>query len=275
MDDFFNPPQTESSDADDFLRREREALGDSFSAPVGGANGGSHEHDFETSAAAFPDLDDDDGLGSFVSSTPAAVASAGVPPPSSYGGGSFGTQEAQQVSVTGTNEFAAFENEYPELEETSAPIVQNNGYGASPYQQPPSMFQSTPAPAPVEQESEFIRSWKVKQAEEIERREAESSRKKEETIVKAQNAIDNFYKEYNSKKEKNISKNKEEEEAFNEKRTDALAKGTTWERICTMVELQDSRSKSTTKSKQDVARFKEILLALKREGESAPGAAGF
>lgn len=52
------------------------------------------------------------------------------------------------------------------------------------------------------------RSWRIKQAEEIAVREAESSRKKEETIVKAQNAIDNFYKEYNSKKEKNIATNK-------------------------------------------------------------------
>lgn len=56
---------------------------------------------------------------------------------------------------------------------------------------------------------------------------------------------------------------REEEAAFNETRTDALAKGTTWERICSMVELQDSRSKTSTKSKQDLARFKEILLALK------------
>lgn len=53
-----------------------------------------------------------------------------------------------------------------------------------------------------------FRSWKVKQAEDIAKREEESSRKKEETIVKAQNAIDNFYKEYNSKKEKNIAINK-------------------------------------------------------------------
>lgn len=52
------------------------------------------------------------------------------------------------------------------------------------------------------------RSWKVKQAEEISRREEESATKKEETIVKAQNAIDNFYKDYNSKKEKNIARNK-------------------------------------------------------------------
>lgn len=68
---------------------------------------------------------------------------------------------------------------------------------------------------------------------------------------------------------------REEETAFNAARTDELAKGTTWERICTLVELQDSRSKTTTKSKQDLARFKDVLLSLKREGENAPGAAGY
>ena len=68
---------------------------------------------------------------------------------------------------------------------------------------------------------------------------------------------------------------REEEAAFNSERTDALAKGTTWERICTLVELTDSRSKTSTKSKQDLTRFKEVLLSLKREGENAPGAAGY
>lgn len=57
--------------------------------------------------------------------------------------------------------------------------------------------------------------------------------------------------------------------------TDSLAKGTTWERICTLVDLQDSRSKTTTKSKQDLSRFKDLLLSLRREGETAPGAAGY
>lgn len=48
----------------------------------------------------------------------------------------------------------------------------------------------------------------MKQAEEIAKREAASAEKKEATIVKAQNDIDNFYKEYNAKKAKNIAKNK-------------------------------------------------------------------
>jgi hypothetical protein len=68
---------------------------------------------------------------------------------------------------------------------------------------------------------------------------------------------------------------RDDEEAFKTELTDSLAKGTTWERICTLVDLQDSRSKTTTKSKQDLSRFKDLLLSLRREGETAPGAGGY
>jgi len=52
------------------------------------------------------------------------------------------------------------------------------------------------------------RSWREKQAQEIAAREEEYARRKEETIAKARNDIDNFYKEYNAKKEKAIAQNK-------------------------------------------------------------------
>ena len=35
-----------------------------------------------------------------------------------------------------------------------------------------------------------------------------------------------------------------------------------------LVDLQDSRSKTNTRSTKDLGRMKEMLLALKREGES-------
>jgi len=265
MDDFFSPPS--SDPASDFLAREAAAGIDDF----GASHAGTFDHDFEASASAFPDLDGgDDGLGGF--------AAAPTSPPSGLNGatgaGAF-SLPPHQVSVTNDNEFAAFENEYPEIEVPPVvPAMQNNGFGGAPvYQQPPSVFQGTPAP--IEEDSEFIKGWKVKQAEEIARREEASKAKKEETIIKARNAIDNFYQEYNSKKEKNMAKNKEEEAAFNAERTDARARGTTWDRMCAVVDLQDSRSKTGTKSKQDLTRFKEILLALKREGDTAPGAGGY
>lgn len=137
-----------------------------------------------------------------------------------------------------------------------------------------------------------FRAWRVKQAGEIAEREAASLRKKEETITRAQVAIDNFYKEYNAKKAKNIARNKcvslsspcfivhsgrhtdctiwgyrEEEAELDAARTDALAKGTTWDRICTLIDLNDSRSKSSSQSTQDLSRFREILLSLRKEGE--------
>ncbi|GAA6000921.1 hypothetical protein JCM10207_004720 [Rhodosporidiobolus poonsookiae] len=272
MDDLFGNDAPQADPAADFLKREQELLG-ADAGSFAGPSSTTADKDYEASAAAFPDLDGgdgDDALGGFTGA-PAASSAGAV---------------GQQVSVTGDNEFAAFENEYPEIELPSDEPQQNNGFDQPPAPSPiglnapafttnqPPSFASTPAPQ-EEGESEFIKSWREKQAEEIARREEEATRKKEETIAKARNDIDNFYKNYNQKKEKAIAQNKEDEEAFKAQLSDALAQGTTWERICTLVDLQDSRSKTTTKSKQDLARFKDILLSLKREGENAPGAGGY
>lgn len=50
--------------------------------------------------------------------------------------------------------------------------------------------------------------WREKQQQEIATREAASERRKAETISKAEQDIDNFYAEYNRKKEKTIAANK-------------------------------------------------------------------
>jgi hypothetical protein len=52
------------------------------------------------------------------------------------------------------------------------------------------------------------RSWREKQAQEIAAREEAAKSKKEDQIAKARNDIDNFYKQYNERKEKDIAKNK-------------------------------------------------------------------
>lgn len=110
MEDLFGSDASpaQQDPASDFLAREREALGadaGSFSAP---ADANSLDKDYEQSAAAFPDLDgaDDNALGDFGGALPSpAAVGAGAPTPG----------VAQQVSVTGNNEFAAFEQEYPEI----------------------------------------------------------------------------------------------------------------------------------------------------------------
>lgn len=59
-----------------------------------------------------------------------------------------------------------------------------------------------------EEESEAIREWRAKQAEEIKQRDERSKQKREETILKAEKAIDTFYEKYNAEKEKTIRENK-------------------------------------------------------------------
>ncbi|KAK4056281.1 Clathrin light chain [Microbotryomycetes sp. JL221] len=311
LDDLFGKTTQESDPTADFLARERAALGDEFNVATSSSNTnnlGGFDKDFEQSASSFPSLDvvghGDEGQDEFD-----AFTSTNTTQPNSssfntttldqdamtapsitsvvkgpYEGGMGSGQPSNNVSVTAHDDLGAFEQEYPaidipEPQQQQQQQQQTNGFSTqqrpqtSNYSQPSGAFSGVPQPQ--EEESEFIKNWKVKQKQDIAQREEESNKKKEEIIVKAQNSIDNFYKEYNSVKEKNIAKNKEEELEFNEKRTEELSKGTTWERICNLIELQDSRSKTTTKSKQDLTRFKEVLLGLKREGETAPGAAGY
>jgi hypothetical protein len=97
-------------------------------------------------------------------------------------------------------------------------------YGATPYPAQPyaahtpstttHTYQSVlPAPAFAsaqvsEEDSEAVKEWRAKQAEEIAARDEASKKKREETILKAEKAIDQFYDDYNASKEKNIRENK-------------------------------------------------------------------
>lgn len=70
---------------------------------------------------------------------------------------------------------------------------------------------------------------------------------------------------------------RENEAKFVEKLKDDIAKGTAWERIAELVGLENSQSKTIrpTSAGSDLARMREILLSLKRDGDKAPGAAGY
>jgi glucan phosphorylase len=53
-----------------------------------------------------------------------------------------------------------------------------------------------------------FREWRRKQAEEIAARDEASKKRQNETIAKAEKAIDDFYEDYAAKKERNIRENK-------------------------------------------------------------------
>jgi len=123
-----------------------------------------------------------------------------------------------------------------------------------------------------------IKDWRERQEADIKARDAASKERRQETIAKAERSIDSFYEQYANKKERNIRENKEYEAEFLAKLSDSLSSGTTWSRICDLVDLQNSQSKTlarTGPNTTDITRFKEVLLRLKREGDSAPGAGGY
>lgn len=143
------------------------------------------------------------------------------------------------------------------------------------------------------------RQWREKRDADMKARSEAAAARREETIRKAERSIDKFYEEYNAKKERNIKENKcvlhgnfthllftdgrylltrQQEADFLASFSDSLSAGTTWSRICDYVELQNSQSKTLARNgagTTDLTRFKEVLLRLKREGEAAPGAAGY
>ncbi|KAI9611689.1 hypothetical protein H4Q26_008644 [Puccinia striiformis f. sp. tritici PST-130] len=252
LEDFSNVPASNDPQAD-FLARERALLGDEFGPTP------DNYQETRQEQVSSQNQEDQFGLGDFDSSP---IDHSNIPAP----------------NLTGpADELASFQDQYPDISHDIS-SNQTNGFDApapSLYANQPSAY-ATPAvyaQTQSEEESTFITEWRTKQAEEIRLRDQRSIAKREETIAAAEKAIDDFYHGYNTEKQKNIAKNKEEEAEFLQTRNDKLGQGTTWERISEVIELQDSRSKTCGKSNKDLARFKEILLSLKREGESAPGAA--
>ncbi|EIM80558.1 uncharacterized protein STEHIDRAFT_125616 [Stereum hirsutum FP-91666 SS1] len=242
--------------------------------------------DFDAAASAFPDISLD-GEGD-IPALPATTGVGAAAPEGfddfEFGGGDIG----REVKVTGDSddEIEKFEDQFPDIGPVEEPPVQQPLFGVASPNTPfaPRPQQSALASTPVlnaqinEEESQAIRDWRERQAEEIKKRDEESKAKRQETIAKAERAIDSIYEDYNRKKERNIKENKESEAEYVSSLTDALSKGTTWDRICELVELQNSQSKTLARAgpgTTELARYKEVLLRLRREGTSAPGAAGY
>ncbi|KAJ1019470.1 hypothetical protein NDA16_004587 [Ustilago loliicola] len=278
----------------DFLAREREAAGvlsgdaDLFGSS-GTAGAGASADDFERSASAFPALDDD-GIPAPATSNTNNNASTG-----------FGfDDEPEPASATSAkpvdDEVGKFEQNFPEFDD--GPSTNTNG--ASYHDDADDLMSAPSAPpatraaaassftaAPTQpsysyeeptEDPEPVRQWRESQKDAIAKRDAEGERKKAEAISKAEQDIDNFYAEYNAKKEKNIAANKENEAKFQEQRTRELAEGTTWDRVTKVLELKNSQSKTIARTgpgSSDLTRMKELYLKLRREGETAPGAAGY
>lgn len=127
--------------------------------------------------------------------------------------------------------------------------------------------------AAEEEEPEVIRLWREKRDAQIAKREEQFARQREETIREAQQNIDDFYENYNNKKEKGIAQTRREAEQFLASREDTTSGGTSWERIAKLVDVSGKGAKGGAAG-SGKERFRELLISLRKD-EKAPGAEGY
>ncbi|KAL8758597.1 MAG: hypothetical protein Q9184_003874 [Pyrenodesmia sp. 2 TL-2023] len=222
-------------DESDFLTRERALLGDD-AAQFSSAN---------DNAATVEDGDDD------------LLGSGG-----GYDGGPAGGEEISQ-----------FESSFPAMDSQNEQLGPGGTITGSnlPYQ--PSHQPSYSGYAEPEEEPEPIRLWREKRDADITRREEAASTKKTERIQKAQRDVDDFYENYNAKKEKSIARTRNEAREFLDSREDTSAGGTSWERVAKLVDLSGKGAKGGAAG-GGKEKFRELLMDLRKD-EKAPGASGY
>ena len=123
-----------------------------------------------------------------------------------------------------------------------------------------------------EGEPEVLREWREKRDAQIAKRDEVSQSKKAETVKAAQEAIDEFYDNYNNRKDKTVATTRRKAEEFLKNREDTTSGGTSWERIAKLVDLSGKGTKGGANGTEK-AKFREVLLGLRKD-EHAPGATG-
>ena len=164
-----------------------------------------------------------------------------------------------------------FETSFPAVDTSNEGVAAGGGTvtgSALPYRTP----STAPFTDSAEEEPEFLRSWREQRDASLQQRDETSQQKKSQTIRAAQEAIDEFYENYNNRKDKQISTTRKEAEEFLGKREDTTSGGTSWERIAKLVDLS-GKGVAGGASGTGKGRMREVLVSLRKD-EGAPGASG-
>lgn len=180
-------------------------------------------------------------------------------------GDEFQTEQDNDILAESDDDIQEFKEQFPEVEESNA----------EPYlpEEEEEEFSEFGSNAPVTSdlgESEPLKEWKQRRELEIEQRESASSKKKQDIIATAQQSIDDFYDNYNNKKEQHSKDILKEEEAFLENRDNFLKRGTLWDRVGELV----SEVGEVPDDGRDKSKFTALLSKLKGK-ENVPGAGGY
>lgn len=180
-------------------------------------------------------------------------------------GDEFKTEADEELPPPEDDEFEQFESNFPDVQQQ-----QEEAESGEPDKEEETIV------APFQElnleESKPLQEWKQRREMEISKRDQVAESKAKEMKEDAQKAIDDFYENYNTKKERDTKERKEEESKFLEKRDQLLQNGTIWDRVNELLKL--SKTSPSLENSRDKTRFKELLLSLKGK-ENVPGAAGY
>jgi len=222
----------------DFLSRERAALGEDaqqFSTP--GDN-----------TATVEEADDDDDL---------------------LGGGSAHAPTNGNYSADfSNNDMGDFESSFPAVDTQNDSVGPGGSITGStaPFQAP------TNYGAEDQGESSHVHEWRERRDLQIQHRDEVSANKKAETVKAAQQNVDEFYENYNNRRDKQVAQTRKEAEEFLQGREDTTSGGTSWERIAKLVDLSGKGANGGA-SGTGKAKMRELLVSLRKD-EKAPGASG-
>lgn len=182
------------------------------------------------------------------------------------GGGDYPPAQTNGHGARNDDMMGDFESSFPAVDTRNEAVAPGGTITGStlPYQA--SANQTT------EDEPEVVREWRERRDLQIQHRDEVSAQRKAETIKAAQQAIDEFYENYNNRKDKQIAQTRKEAEEFLKSREDTTSGGTSWERIAKLVDLS-GKGAGGGAAGTGKAKMRELLVSLKKDA-NAPGASG-
>ncbi|KAI3402736.2 clc1 [Candida oxycetoniae] len=195
-------------------------------------------------------------------------------------GDEFATDQDKKVLEDESDEeISEFKEQFPEVEgsgEPQKPTYDHQDEGNSDNDDFEGFSSATTKDYDLSQ-SQPIKEWKERRDLEINEREKVNKQKKQDILTKAQQTIDDFYENYNSKKDQQFKTVAKDQEEFLTKRDGFLKNGTLWDRVNELIDNVGELSKNDVDeatSSRDKTKFKEILKKLKGK-TNVPGAGGY
>lgn len=181
-------------------------------------------------------------------------------------GDEFKTEDDKKAFEESDDEINDFKEQYPEVDyqNNAGSDETSTGKFAASTEQIHTQYEDG-------EEPKSIKDWRERRELEISERDNANSKKKESIIQEARQTVDDFYDNYNSKKEENSKKVLEEQQAFLEKRDNFLKRGTFWDRVD---ELINEAGELPIDEKRDRSRLEGLLAKLKGK-DNVPAAGGY